>query len=93
MGVNNGTSATNNYGGTHFTPVQQRMLDLLQDGNKHTKEELRKCLEDPESEVHNINMHLTYLRKKLRPKGYDLACETISRETRYRLVRLVSSGE
>lgn len=63
---------------TDFTPTQQRILKVLQDGHPHPKRELNDCIDDElAAENRNgckkaITFHLSGIRKVLRPKGYDL---------------------
>jgi hypothetical protein len=73
-----------------FTPVQQRMLMILADGKPHTREELHACLEDELGALSNIQPHLTYIRRKIRPLGQDIICEFGNRRLFYRHIRLIS---
>lgn len=81
----------------HFTPTQQRMLDVLKDGKGHTLAELQACLDDELTEKKAVNVHLTYLRKKLRGLGRDVVAQLSFDETGrrflYRQVRTMSSEE
>ncbi len=75
-----------------YTPTQQRMLAVLADGMRHTKEELISCLWDEMGTIGTVNVHLTYLRKILRPMGQDIICENDGRRRNgYRHVRLLKS--
>ena len=74
-----------------FTPTQQRILALLSDGKAHRHEEIRQCLPDELGDRHNIAAHLTAIRKVLRPRGEDIACQHIAREHYYIHVRLLHS--
>jgi hypothetical protein len=57
-----------------LTPVQQRMLVVLSDGNHHPIEDLYRCLEDTNRPVHNVHPHITAIRKALNPVGRDVEC-------------------
>ena len=72
------------------TPVQQAMLRVLSDGIRHDPKELHACLPDQEGALSNIQMHLSNIRKVLRPKGQDVICELANRRVYYRWVRLLT---
>lgn len=76
-----------------YTPTEQRMLDLLGDGQPHRREELHACLYDDLSVCSNIQPHLSRIRRKIRPRGLEIVCELLSRRICYRLVRLVVSAD
>ena len=73
-----------------FTPVQQRMLNVLADGLQHTPKELHTCLEDELGPLTNIQIHISNIRSKLRPIGQDIAMEKSMLGTFYRHVRLLA---
>jgi len=73
-----------------FTPTQQRIMDVLRDGEPHRREELWACLEDPLASIQNIRPHLTAMRKVLRPRGEDVLCVWVNRRFCYRWVRILS---
>ena len=73
-----------------FTPTQQRIVDLLNDGMPHTRQELHNCLEDRHSPISSINIHISALRKKLIPAGSTILCQLSSRRLYYRHVRLLN---
>lgn len=78
-----------------LTPVEKRMMRLLNDGMVHTKEELRTCLvDDLATNVANISNHIGNIRKKIRRHGHDIVCESI-RGTKlgYRHVRLLRDSD
>lgn len=58
-----------------FTPTQQRMAQLLADGELHTMEELKRCLWDELSEATTVRHHLSGTRKVLRLMRQDIICE------------------
>lgn len=78
-----------------YTPVERKLLDLLEDEAPHTKEELWDCLGGNDGkETSTLTVHITNLRKKLRTHGHDVTCQhaTATHPTQYILVRLVGSG-
>lgn len=77
---------------TTFTPVEQRMLNVLADGLNHTKQELFECLDDDLAQLKSITPHLTRLRRKLNPQGRDIVCIFMNRKTMYRQVLVYPSA-
>ncbi len=53
----------------HFTPTQQRLLDVFSDGKGHTTSELVKCLNDELQEPKSVRVMVFLLNKKLIKKG------------------------
>ena len=51
--------------------VQERMLAMLADGQAHTTQELHCCLYDELTPLLTVRVHISYLRRKIRP-GQDL---------------------
>lgn len=74
-----------------FTPTQQRIMNVLNDGLTHPKSELMACLDDEMSDKSNLSVHLTYLRRKLRKKGLEIVSSKHGGNTTYRLVRTLTS--
>lgn len=74
-----------------FTVTEERILKMLRDGQRHTKYELVTAINP-----NNLNsyaamaMHISNIRKKLRPVGEDIICELSGRIIHYRHVRLIS---
>lgn len=81
-----------------FTRTQSAMLDVLADGMPHTRMELHACLDDELGPLSNICMHISNIRKILRPKGQDIVCELVhvtikgGSKIQYRHVRLLASA-
>lgn len=75
-----------------FTPTQQCMLDVLSDGQAHTREELHACLPDEMGALSNIQAHLCAIRKQLRPIGQDILCEFKHRTLHYRHIGLLTDS-
>jgi DNA-binding response OmpR family regulator len=78
--------------GDHFTPTEQRFLALLSDGLPHDRRELHSLLWDEYSELSAIQVHLSNIRKRLRPRGEDIICELHARTIKYRWVRLIQGA-
>lgn len=72
-----------------FTPTQQRIVDLLSDGDAHTLEEVRLCLLDTEADSNNVYFHINQLRQRLRARNKGIRTERINGMGYYRLVRVV----
>lgn len=70
-----------------FTPVQQRFVDVLRDGKPHTRKELILCLQDSEATWDNISVHMSAIRRVLRPRGLEVLCVFFKRQLGYQLVR------
>jgi hypothetical protein len=77
---------------TMFTPTQQRMMNVLSDGLPHSLKELVACLDYELASPRGVAVHITFLRRKLRPIGQDVSCERLNHISYYRLVRLMHSA-
>lgn len=75
----------------HFTPTQQRILKVLSDGLSHSKSDLVACLGDDRAGPNTLSVHLTLLRRLLRPHGQDIVCEFRYGHL-YRHIRLLHSA-
>jgi hypothetical protein len=73
-----------------FTPVQNRILDVLRDGGAHGLDELRACLNDELQDEHNIHFHLSGLRARLRRQAQDIQRFTVAGKSLYRHVRITA---
>lgn len=80
MSMNNPTNG-------HFTPTEQRIMEVLYGGFPHTREELEACLNDEMATRYTIGQHLFNIRKKIRPRGLDI----VYRDGKYRYVRLLAA--
>ena len=81
-----------------FTKTQLRIVEVLSDGKRHHSLELQMYLRKHEPEGiakhKSVIVHITGIRKKLRPVGEDIVCEYFQRKKYYRHVRLLAgSGE
>lgn len=74
------------------TPTQIRILEMLADGLPHTFEELHTCLDDELASRPAVSMHISNLRKVLRPKGEDIVCVIRYHRSYYQHVRLLRSS-
>lgn len=74
-----------------FTRTQLRMLRVLADGERHSKQELHACLEDELGKLSNIEPHLSAARKVLRLHGQTIVCEFYQRRWYYRHIVLLTS--
>ncbi len=77
--------------GKTFTPTQTRMLEVLSDGEPHSRQELHACLydNDPQASLSNINNHITAIRAKIKPLGESILCVLVARQPHYRHVKLL----
>lgn len=73
-----------------FTPTERRILDLLADGQLHNRKEVHACLDDDLANPTAIKFHISNMRKKLNPSGYDIFCAERNGGA-YRLVQMLSS--
>ena len=79
--------------GNGWTPTQRRLMDVLGDGEPHTREQLVACLEDSQSEWRNVNPHLVAIRKRLRLERQDVICQVLKRQFLYRLIAFPYRGK
>lgn len=57
-----------------FTPTEQRLLAVLGDGMKHTRNEMLAAL-DEMADRKALSQRVFHLRRKLRLVGHDIAVE------------------
>jgi len=57
-----------------FTETEQKMLDVLADGEPHTYKELQGCLYDEQGTYRNVARHMSRIRKRLKKKGETIVC-------------------
>lgn len=72
--------------GTHFTPTQIRLLEILKDGELHSRLQLKECLNDELTKMATLGVHLVFLRKKLRGHGMDVVCQLRGKSILYQLI-------
>ncbi len=75
-----------------LTPTQARLLQVLNDGATHRREELVACLDDELSDLINFYMHIHKLRAKLRVIGQVVTCTKPGDTWLYQLGRNVASS-
>lgn len=75
-----------------YTPTEQRIIDVLADGEAHPRSELMACIEDEMALPSALALHLVNIRKKLRPLGQTVLCLNNGkvRPTAYQQVRKIS---
>jgi hypothetical protein len=69
------------------------MLSILNDGERHTKEELHACLEDDFAPLTAIKYHIVNLRVILRARSRGIVLERIDGVVYYRQVQYLSVTE
>lgn len=73
-----------------FSPTERVMMDILSDGQPHTREELHGCLQDDMQPLKKVRQWMTKLRKKLRPHGQTIRTERTDGLVCYRLTRTIN---
>lgn len=76
-----------------FTPTEQRIMDVLADGQYHKKIDLIRLLPDDMQPISALDMYVVKIRRKINPIGQDLAVERRWNTSHIRLVRLLDLGE
>ena len=74
-----------------FTKTETAILQLLSDGQPHTRREIHGCLPDELAALKAINPHITRIRQKLLTIGHDLLCVLRQRTICYQHVRLLTA--
>jgi DNA-binding winged helix-turn-helix (wHTH) protein len=69
-----------------FTRTETRILNLLNDGLHHKRDEVFKCLDDEWASNAALQSHISKIRAKLRPLGQDIALERRNWASWYRRV-------
>lgn len=69
-----------------FTPTQLRIVQLLADGEAHSREEIQKVLWDDQADVAAVRVHICHIRKTLRLMRQDIVCE-LNGAVKYRRVK------
>lgn len=78
---------------TELTPTQQKLFNLLSDGQRHHKNEMLELLDltYDRSDKLNLVMHISKLRKKILGRGLKIAMESYKQRWYYILVRNLPS--
>ena len=71
-----------------FTKTEQRIIDVLADGEFHRASELLAAI-DAYAEMRNLHAHLANIRHKLNNRGQGLISDRIDTVLVYRHVHLV----
>ena len=74
-----------------YKTIQQRILEVLADGEPHHCDELLDCLGDELADFSALNNHLFRLRKELEDTGEAIVCELRRRQICYRQVKLLNA--
>lgn len=73
-----------------LTDAERRMVQLLDDGQPHSQEEMMQCLYDPEyCTLNNLKVQVHNLRAKLNRVGKSIE----GRGKTYRMVRYLTSPD
>jgi len=74
-----------------LTARQQRMFQVLKDGQSHTREELFACLDDDLAKLSAIQNPISDMRPIVIEYGYAIACCYTAKGVRYQLFQLVAA--
>jgi hypothetical protein len=74
-----------------FTPTQQKIMDILQDGEPHKRSRLMECIPDELSSDTQLRHHMKLIRDRLRPYGQTVLCQFMNRGLYYRWVRILGN--
>lgn len=69
-----------------LTPVQQRIYDLLSDGQRHTRDEVRACLYDDEL-GDDVRTQVSNLRRIIREYNLVIVCVVGNHPISYQMLR------
>lgn len=76
---------------TQFSQAELRLIRITSDGEPHTKDELRKCLRNPNASDGDLHQAIFVLRQKLKPHGQDIIAQSYGRGSKYRRIRHLRS--
>lgn len=74
----------------HYTPIEQRIIDLLSDGLPHDRKELLECLNDRLANYNSLAAAIMRLRPKVRELNQEIVTEHYQGCIAYRHVILLS---
>jgi len=74
----------------HYTPIEQRIIDLLSDGLPHDRYDLLECLRDKQASLNSLAAAIMRLRPKVRELGQEIVTELFRGSIAYRHVLLLS---
>jgi DNA-binding response OmpR family regulator len=82
-----------------LTETELKIFVLLQDGNRHTRDEILDLLREEyrtdfegKRLYHTIQMHISRIRKKVNTRGIEIVCELYKKSIWYRMIRLIGSA-
>lgn len=73
----------------HYTPIEQRIIDLLSDGLPHDRRDVLECWNDHHMNLHAMAVAIMRLRPKVRALGQDIITEHRRGSISYRHVILL----
>lgn len=79
----------------HYTPIEQRIIDLLSDGLPHERNDVLEHvgMRDTEYTLHNLAVSIMRLRPKIRAMGQEIVTEHRRNGIAYRHVILLSGRD
>jgi hypothetical protein len=72
-----------------YTPIQQRIIDLLSDGLPHERRDMLKCINPNSKNLNGLAVHIAFLRSKVRELRQDIVTELRRGGIYYRMVILL----
>lgn len=75
-----------------WSPIQRKMLTVLEDGEWHTTHELHDCLDDELAGKTAVPYHISIIRDKLDRNSLTVATMRMNGETYYRQTRLIAGS-
>ena len=79
-----------------FTKTERKIIAMLADGRRHRVDEMEESVltnGEYENKRVALQMHISNIRKLLRPIGQDIICQLHSGKKHYIHVRLIGTGE
>jgi hypothetical protein len=73
-----------------WTPIQRKIIELLDDGQSHSPKEIQKLMMP--SSIASVSDHIAAIRIKLRPLGQTVIAEYWKRQCFYRRVILYGTS-
>ncbi len=74
---------TDDDGAPRFSPTQQKILDVLADGEPHLFDDVLRGVGDPYMAMQTVFVHVSNLRRRLKLVGQAIVCEVDNRGRRY----------
>lgn len=73
-----------------FSPTERKIFELLRDGDKHTKSEIKETFSDHLCSDNTLRVHIHAINRKIRSKGQEVVCIRKNWTSYYRWVRIIS---